>query len=34
MINFDGVTRENIRRHNPNWLQISDLPYMTLRTEG
>ena len=27
MINFDDVTKENIREHNPNRPQISDHPY-------
>ena len=27
MINFDDVTKENIKEYNPNWLQISDYPY-------
>ena len=22
MINFDNVTKENIKEHNPNWLQL------------
>ena len=26
MINFDDVVRENIKEHNPNWLQIPDHP--------
>ena len=24
MVNFDDATKENIKEHNPNWLQISD----------
>ena len=24
MINFDGVTKENMKEHNPNWPQIPD----------
>ena len=24
MINFDDVTKENIKKHNSNWPQISD----------
>ena len=24
MINFDDVTKENIKEHNPNWSQIPD----------
>ena len=27
VINFDDVTKENIKDHNPNWPQISDHPY-------
>ena len=27
MINFDDVTNENIKEHNPNWAQILDHPY-------
>ena len=30
MINFDDVTKENIKEHNPNWLQIPDHPYKIL----
>ena len=26
MINFDGVTKENIKENNPNWKQIPDHP--------
>ena len=26
MINFDDVIKENIKEHNPNWLQIPDHP--------
>ena len=22
MVNFDNVTKENIKEHNPNWLQL------------
>ena len=31
MINFDDVTKENIKEHNPNWPQISDHPYRILK---
>ena len=24
MVNFDDVTKENIKKHNPNWPQIPD----------
>ena len=27
MINFDDVTKENIKEHNPNWPQIHDHPH-------
>ena len=27
MINFDDVTNENIKEHNPNWPQIRERPY-------
>ena len=27
MINFDDVTKENIKEHNPNWQKILDHPY-------
>ena len=30
MINFDDVTKENIKKYNPNWPQISDHPYRIL----
>ena len=30
MINFDDVTKENIKGHNPNWPQIPDHPYRIL----
>ena len=26
MINFDDVTKVNIKEHNPNWPRISDNP--------
>ena len=26
MVNFDDVTKENIKQHNSNWLQIPDHP--------
>ena len=32
MINFDDVTKENIKEHNPNWLQVHDHPYIALVT--
>ena len=30
MINFDDVTKENIKEENANWPQISDHPYRIL----
>ena len=30
MINFDDVTRENIKEHNPNSLQVPDNLYRIL----
>ena len=30
MINFDDVTEEIIKEHNPNWSQISNHPYRLL----
>ena len=30
MINFDEVTKEKIKEHNPNWPQILDHPYKIL----
>ena len=30
MIIFDDVTRENIRKNNPNWLHFPDNPYRRL----
>ena len=27
MINFDNVTKENVKEHNQNWSQIPDYPY-------
>ena len=34
MINFDDVTRENIKEHNPNFAPIPDYPYRTLIIGG
>ena len=34
MINFDDVTKENIKEHNPNWPQIPDHPYTILIIGG
>ena len=30
MINFDYITKEDIKDHNPNWPEIFDYPYRTL----
>ena len=34
MINFNDVTKENIKGHNPNCLQIPDHPYRILIIGG
>ena len=34
IINFDDVTKENTKGHNPNWPQIPDHPHRTLITGG
>ena len=34
MINFDDVTKENIKEHNPNWSRILNYPYRILITGG
>ena len=34
MINFDGVTKENIKEHDPNWAQIFDHSYRSLIIGG
>ena len=34
MNDFDDVTKEDIKEHNPNWPQIPDHPYITLITGG
>ena len=34
MINFDDVTKANIKEHNPNWPQILDHPYIVLIIGG
>ena len=34
MINFDGITKENMKEHNSNWLQIPDHPYRILKIGG
>ena len=34
MINSDDVTKENLKEHNPNWLQIPDHTYKIVITGG
>ena len=34
MINFDDVSKENIKGHNPNWPEILDHQYRILIIEG
>ena len=34
MINFDDITKENEKQHNPSWPQIPDNPYRTLIIGG
>ena len=34
MFNFDYVTKEGIKEHNPNWPEIPDHPYKTLIAGG
>ena len=34
MINFDDVTKGNIKEHNPTWSQIPDYPYRIVITGG
>ena len=34
MINFDDVTKENIKKNDLNWPQIPDDPYIMLLTGG
>ena len=34
MINFGDITKENIKKHNPNWPQIPDHPYKILIIGG
>ena len=34
MLNFDYVTKEGIKEHNPNWPEIPDHPNRTLIVEG
>ena len=34
MIDFDNITRENIKKHNGNWPQIPDHPFKILIIGG
>ena len=34
MIKFDDITKENTKKHNPNWPQIPDHPYRILIIEN
>ena len=34
MISFDYMTKENIKKHDPNWTQILDRPYRILIIGG
>ena len=34
MVNFNYVTKENIKEHYSNWPQIPDYPYRTLIIRG
>ena len=34
IINFDDVTKENMKEKKPNWSQIPDHPYIILITGG
>ena len=34
MINYDDVTKENMKEHNPNWPQIHDHSYRILIVEA
>ena len=34
IINFDDVTNENIKEHNPNWPQVSNHPYWIILIGG
>ena len=33
-MNFDGVTKENIKEHNPSWPKIPNHPYIILMIGG
>ena len=34
MFNFDNITKEDIKEHNPNWPEIPDHPYRILIIGG
>ena len=34
MFNFDYITKEDIKEHNPNWLQIPNHTYRILTVGG
>ena len=34
MFNFDSITREDIKEHNPNWSEIPDHSYRILTVGG
>ena len=34
MFNFDCITDEGIKKHNPNWPHIPDHPYRIIMVEG
>ena len=34
MFNFDYITKEDIKKHNPNWPEIPDHPYRILIVGG
>ena len=34
MLNFDCITKEDIKEHNPNWQEIPDRPYIILIVGG
>ena len=34
MFNFDYITKEDIKEHNPNWPKIADHPYRILIVGG
>ena len=34
MFNFDYITKEDIKEHNPNWPEIPDHPYIILIVGG